>query len=219
MPTQLIRCRDAEELAARMASNIAEIITASKNSTSISIPGGRDIIPFLQAFAKQKMDWNRVHAFMTDERIGSHDSTENNFRQADVLLFSKAKDIHAYPFDAAKGIDAYNQEFFSRTQGKLDIIILGIGEDDHIASLFPRHPSLASEEKGYISISGAPNPFKERISLSPSAIQNAEHVFLYVASASKKKAFESFQNPQTNEKDCPAKMVLRAKNCRIYTIF
>lgn len=219
MPAQTFHCKDAGELAARMASHVAKIMNTAANATSISIPGGRDIVPFLQAFSKQEVDWSRVHAFMTDERLATRDAAANNFPQADALLFSKAKNIHPYPFDEAKGLDAYNRAFFSRTQGKMDIVLLGMGEDGHIASLFPRHPALASEEKGFIPISDAPLPFKERISLSPAAIRNADHVFLYAASASKQNAFEAFQDPTMSEQECPAKLALRAKQLWVYTIF
>ena len=74
----------------------------------------------------------------------------------------------------------------------LDIAILSMGEDAHIASLFPNSSLLASTDEGYDATINAPKPPRERITLLPKTIQSADAVLLFVTGEQKKDSFERF---------------------------
>lgn len=216
---EVIRCKDYDELSEKASALVAKEIKAKDGKFSICFPGGSSVKGMLECLAQKKVYWKLVHAFMADERFVQSNSPESNYRQAYELLFSKAKGIRDFPFDMDEGIVRYNKQFQSATNGKIDAVVLGVGEDGHIASLFPNHPSIRASGQGYILVDNAPKFPPKRISLSKAAISQAGLVILLFASESKKQAFENFNNSALSEIKCPAKIALKAKRCVVFTAF
>ncbi len=210
-------CKDFDELSQKAADFIANEITSAKKQYSLALSGGSSITGVLKGLASQKIQWQAVNVFMADERWVPITYAESNYRQAHELLFSKAAGIHAFAFDSKKGVDDYNKKFRAITKGILDFVVLGVGEDGHIASLFPNNAALKNSENGYIAVHNAPKAPMERITLSHEAISNAQGVILLFASDSKKDAFEKFMDKSVKESDCPAKIALKAKSCTVLT--
>ena len=100
------------------------------------------------------LDWNGVHLFWGDERHVPPDHPDSNFRMADEVLIRHVPippaNVHAIPTlsDAAEGADRYAEElrgFFKPRAGEMprfDLILLGMGPDGHVASLFPNTKAL-----------------------------------------------------------------------------
>jgi 6-phosphogluconolactonase len=156
---------------------------------------------------------------MADERIVDMKSTESNYFQADSLLFSKIKNANAYRFEPSKGLDDYNKKFLEITKGKLDLVILGVGEDCHIASLFPGSKTLKYKKDGYVYVGNSPKPPKQRITLSTQTISNADSILLLFASSSKLSAYKKFLSSNETKETCPAKIALSAKETIALTVF
>ncbi|MEK6957579.1 MAG: 6-phosphogluconolactonase [archaeon] len=220
MRPTIIHCKNYRELSKRAAELILKDVSSAKKQFSISIPGGNSVKGVLEELAAKKANWNHVNVFMADERVVPLNDNESNYKQANEIFFSKANGIHAHAFIAHEGIDDYNKKFLAITKGKLDLLVLGVGEDGHIASLFPNSMEPGEKGEGYVMVKDAPKPPKERISLSVGAIKNAEKTILLFASESKKPAFENFMNAKVKQNDCPAKIVLNS-NARVfvYTAF
>ena len=214
-----VECTNSDEMSSATADLIAGEITSAKKQFSIAFPGGNSIKGIFENLAQRQMGWQGVNAFMADERLVPPTDAQSNFAQANELLFSKVQGIHPFPFDMEKGIDDYNKKFLIVTKGNFDMIVLGVGVDGHIASLFPHNPALKSAEDGYIPVHGAPKPPEQRITLSHEAITKAGIVILLFASESKRAAYEKFSDPEVKEADCPAKIALKARRTFVFTVF
>ncbi len=216
---KITHCRDFSEMGRQAAELIEREIKSSKKQFSLALPGGDSVTGVLKELAGKTIMWQAVNAFMADERFVPITDAESNYRQANELLFSKVLGIHAFPFEMEKGVAGYGKKFSAVTKGTLDIAILGVGEDGHVASLFPGHAALSETKDGYIEVHSAPKPPSYRISLSPKTIQYAESVVLLFASESKRGAFKRFIDKKVAENDCPAKIALKAKRVYVFTVF
>ena len=212
-------CKDFNEMSEKAADLVLQEILGAKKQVAMAISGGNSVTGLLKVLAEKKTGLQGVNAFMADERLVSATDPESNYRQANELLFSKVPGIHGFPFDMKEGIDDYNRKFLIVTKGKFDMLVLGVGEDGHIASLFPNNPALKSGEDGYIPVHDSPKPPEKRITLSHEAICNANAVILLFASDSKREAYEKFSDAWIKEVDCPAKIALKAKRTFVFTVF
>ncbi len=208
------------EMSAKAADHIAEHILSAKTQLSAAFSGGTSVQGLLKELASRKMNWSAVNVFVSDERLMVPlTGKDSNFRMLDEALLSKAEGVHKFAFDMGKGLHEYNQKFMAVTKGRLDLVALGVGEDGHIASLFPNSPELKNGDIGYIPVENAPKPPARRVSLSSEAIARAENIILIFASDSKKDAYKKFSDPSTAISDCPAKIALKAKHVFVHTAF
>ncbi len=216
---QIHHCRDFASMSEKTVQTIAAEINSAKKQFCMALPGGNSVSGVLESLRSQKIMWQAVNVFMADERLVAPADKDSNFRQANELLFSKVAGVHAFPFKMDEGLSAYQSKFLFVTKGNLDLVVLGVGEDGHIASLFPNHAALKNKAEGYIEVKGAPKPPAERISLSPKAIEGAGAVILLFASESKRQAFEKFMDKKVSASQCPAKIALKAKRAFVFTVF
>ncbi|PIN85180.1 MAG: 6-phosphogluconolactonase [Candidatus Diapherotrites archaeon CG11_big_fil_rev_8_21_14_0_20_37_9] len=213
-----IHCLTQNELSKRAAGQIAKIVQKNKGKISIAFPGGRSVTGILKELASKKINWDKTEFFLTDERVVSKESDESNFLQFKKLFLNKInKTNEMYTEDI--NTKNFNSDFEKRANGKIDLIILGTGEDGHIASLFPKNKALANTEKGYIAIKDSPKPPKERITLSPETIGVAKDIILIFVAPEKKQAYNNFIEKNKSVSECPAKIALKAKNIFVYTAF
>lgn len=157
----------------------------------VALPGGRTPLALLKVLAASALPWERIHFFMSDERLASAGSRHSNFEQARRRLFSKIR-IPAGNLHPAAGAAAYEKELrrIAGPAGIIDLVILGLGTDGHTASLFPGSPALAGTKR-LVSRSLAPAAAgpRRRITLTASAINRAATVVLMAAGAEKKEVF------------------------------
>ncbi len=203
----------------KAAELVASEISSAKSQFSLALPGGNSVAGLLKELSTRKLPWQAVNVFMADERLVPINDAQSNYLQANDLLFSKVQGIHAFPFEMEKGIVEYNRKFMAVTRGVLGLVVLGVGEDGHIASLFPNHSVLGEESGGYVEVHNATKPPAFRISLTPTAIRCAEAIVLLFASDTKKRAFEKFIDKSIVESECPAKIALKAKRVYVFTVF
>lgn len=209
---ETINCKSYEELSVKSAElifkNIKTVIS-QKGKAVLALPGGRSIVGVLKELKNKKVDWSKVEIFLTDERVVPIEDKESNYKLIMENLNSKiGPKIH--PFDLNKRIKDYNQQF-QQAGGHFDLIVLGVGEDGHIASLFPHHPVLEVKEKKYLEINNASKPPLRRITASPEIIKDANVVILLFVSKEKKKAYQNFRNTKIFLKECPAKIALETQ--------
>ncbi|MBI5388770.1 6-phosphogluconolactonase [Candidatus Woesearchaeota archaeon] len=183
-----------------------------------AIPGGRSVQGILASLAKEKgIPWKKIHFFFVDERLVPLQSIERNAAQAYALLLDPLlkkgmlteKQIHPFVMDAKKpiyGVAAYTTTL-KHYGGCFDLVLLGVGEDGHIASLFPHHPSIVNREKGYILVKDAPKQPCCRVSASPALLQQAGSAVLLFKGQEKENAYKLFRDKETSVKECPAKLV------------
>ena len=189
---ELISFATADELARTVAGKWLDEIEAANRagkSHCVALSGGRIAQKFFAAVVEQAkaQNWDggipsllaTVHFFWADERCVPPDDTESNFRLANELLFAPLKisesQIHRIrgelpPETAAAQAAAELRRFASSNangQPVLDLIFLGMGEDGHVASLFPDEMEIAGSDKAvYRAVNNSPKPPPNRITLA-----------------------------------------------------
>lgn len=143
----------ADEASRAVAHAFAESVRGaveSRGRCAVALAGGRTPRPVYRAIASEHRDrlpWNDTHFFWSDERYVPRDDPESNYRMAEEAFLSSVpvprENLHvpgtslASPEEAAKGYENDIRSFFDRERPRLDWTFLGLGEDGHVASLFP----------------------------------------------------------------------------------
>jgi 6-phosphogluconolactonase len=199
----------AQAAAARLITKIVDA-QAARGSASVVLTGGRNGNALLAALAgspaRDAVDWARLDLWWGDERYLPEGDPERNVTQArqallDAVPLDPAR-VHAMPAsDGASGgdADAAAEEYARELAGaadpqdrlrvpSFDVLLLGVGPDTHVASLFPEHPGVRETEATVIAVHGAPKPPPTRLSLTLPAIRQAREVWLLAAGEDKANA-------------------------------
>ncbi len=144
--------------------------------------------------ADSDVDWSRVEFFWGDERYVAPDSDDRNAVSAravmlDVLPVDPAR-IHEIPSTAdADTVDAaaaaYADTVRAMDRGAFDLLMLGVGPDGHIASLFPGFPQLDLDDAVTAGVTGSPKPPPERVTLTFPALARSHEVWFVVSGSDK----------------------------------
>jgi 6-phosphogluconolactonase len=191
------------EAAAAYVSRLSAEASAERGRFMVALSGGslpKLLCPPLAAEPlRSQIDWSAWHVFWADERLVPLNHADSNFRLARTTLFNHVgiPVAQIYPvddsFDPAVTAEAYQAvlaQVFEPLPGqypRFDLILLGMGEDGHTASLFPYHPLLNETHRWVAAIVDSPKPPPERITLTLPVINNARHVAFVTAGAGKAK--------------------------------
>lgn len=191
----------------------------------VALSGGRITKTFFSQIVAQGKSrpelFSKVHFFWTDERCVPPNDPESNFLMADQLLFQPLKiapeKIHRLrgEIDPVAAVAEANAKI-SRLAPKnsaglpvLDSILLGMGPDGHIASLFPNaSEEIIQSQSAYLAIDNSPKPPPRRITLTFAAIAAAKQVWLLASGEGKEKAFAESLAP---DGQTPVARVLHAR--------
>ena len=197
---EIIVCPDASALARLGAEQFvasASAAIAGAGRFAVALAGGstpKALYALLSsAELRGRLDWPRVHFFWGDERCVPPDHQDSNFRMARETLLDRvplpAQNIHrmageAEPLAAAAAYESELRRFFGVGPPRFDLVLLGLGEDGHTASLFPG--SAALEEKQRLAVAVYVETLRShRLTLTLPALNAAAHVLFLVAGASK----------------------------------
>ncbi len=163
--------------------------------------------------AVSEVDWSRVVFWWGDERFVEPASDDRNERQAreaflDLVDVDPAK-IHPMPSTESaasveEGAVAYGDEVRRHGSGDFEVLMLGIGPDGHIASLFPGFPQLDVDDRIAVPVTDSPKPPPERISLTFAALNRAKSVWFLVSGTEKAEAVARALADGTDPHNCPA---------------
>ncbi|RLL66269.1 6-phosphogluconolactonase [Streptomyces sp. Z26] len=208
---QVVVHRDKDELAQAVAARLLTKIVeaqAARGSASVVLTGGRNGNALLAALAaspaRSSVDWSRLDVWWGDERYLPDGDPERNVTQAtEALLAAVPLDpARVHPMPASDGphagdvdaaAEAYAAELAAHPEAHgrvpaFDVLLLGVGPDTHVASLFPEHPGVRETERAVVGVHGAPKPPPTRVSLTLPAIRAAREVWLLAAGADKARA-------------------------------
>jgi 6-phosphogluconolactonase len=160
----------------------------------------------------EDLDWGRVHVFFGDERTVSPDHEDSNYRMAreTLLVHVPVGSVHRMrgemePREAAAVYEKELEDFFGGTP-VLDLVLLGMGEDGHTASLFPRTSALDARDRW-----ATENPVEKldafRLTLTVPTINAARTVVFLVAGEGKAEALKEILESDADPRDYPAKLV------------
>ncbi|MFF1479865.1 6-phosphogluconolactonase [Streptomyces sp. NPDC058301] len=210
---QLVVHRDKELMAQAAAARLITKIVdaqAARCSASVVLTGGRNGNGLLAALAsspaRDAIDWSRLDLWWGDERFLPEGDPERNVTQARQALLDAVpvdpKRVHAMPAsDGPYGNDvdaaaaAYAEELAAASGPEdhgdvptFDVLMLGVGPDTHVASLFPELPAVRETERTVVGVHGAPKPPPVRVSMTLPAIRAAREVWLLAAGEDKAQA-------------------------------
>lgn len=163
----------------------------------IVLAGGSTPKTAYAELASLKTDWSAWHVWFGDERCLPPEHADRNSRMAQEVWFSRvtipAAQIHAIP--AELGAQAAAAEYCRQLDAvaEFDLVLLGLGEDGHTASLFPGHVWEAEPSQSAIPVHNAPKPPSDRVSLSLSRLKRALHVLFIVTGAGKRDAVQAWK--------------------------
>lgn len=211
---KVIILSDPAELAreaARRFSQLAAEAVAARGRFSVALSGGSTSAPLYRQLAEQpdQVPWERVHLFWGDERSVPPNHPDSNFRMAEETLIShvpvRGSNLHRVhgelqPEAAAQAYTAAIHAFFGDTWPRFDLVLLGLGNDGHTASLFPGSPALRETARPVIaataSYQGRP---AHRVTLTLPAINAGRQVLFLATGAAKAKIVAAvLQGPNGN---------------------
>lgn len=225
MQTTVIRAPSIEEISKSAAQHICDAArrcVKQHGSFTLVLAGGNTPQRLYELLAtppfSTDMPWHYTHLFWGDERWVPHDHPDSNFNMASKSLIKKiqipAANIHPISTDLdlpKTGATVYEtllQDIFNKG-GKLDLILLGMGNDGHTASLFPDSESLNAADQFVVSTSAPDsNPKVVRITLTLHALNMAQEVLFLIAGPPKNKVLETIlHDPLHAQKLYPAARV------------
>lgn len=156
----------------------------------IVLSGGQTPRPLYRGLRSQSADWSAWHVYLGDERVLPRSDPERNSRMVteewlgDVPI--PPAQVHMIPAElgARQAATAYARTL--RNVGDFDLVLLGLGEDGHTASLFPGHDlGAGADAPDVLAVFDAPKPPPERVSLSAARLSRALEVMFLVEGESK----------------------------------
>lgn len=190
---------------------------SERGRCTIVLAGGSTPKPLYGAIATQDLPWDKIHVFWGDERYVSPDHPDSNQGMARQAWLDKVdipeSNIHPMPTDGetpaadATKHEAQLQEFFGIEAGQFpqfDLILLGIGDDAHTASLFPRTDALQVQNR-LVTVGNKDG--EPRITFTAPLINRANSVLFLVAGASKRPALAQIFAQDADPLIYPARLI------------
>lgn len=180
---------------ARILQAANEAIQA-QGSFYVVLAGGSTPKAVYQLLSEQQADWANWHVFHNDDRCLPVDHEERNSKMARDAWLSKVaipeQQIHDIPAELGNvaGAKAYAETL--KDVRTFDLVILGLGEDGHTASLFPNQTVDNSADA--VPVFDAPKPPADRITISQSRLNNTKEVMFLVTGAGKQEAVDNWRN-------------------------
>lgn len=212
---------DPNRLAKKIGTLLAKQIVVcmqKKGNCILGIVGGRSIPLVLTALGDELLKvshssvngWGTISLVWLDERIDH----EKNFFLALPFMERMANEgivVEQHPILALDEIQAFHEmsacnDAVVRLRGTftVDVAVLSVGEDGHVASLFPNHPALDRVEHQYVLVTHSPKPPFTRVTVTVPVLQSADAVVLLFVGKEKRRAYDLFCNLTTPPRSCPA---------------
>jgi 6-phosphogluconolactonase len=223
--TRLTTLADAEAVSERAALEIVRRLAGAHRERGVAhlaLSGGSTPSRTYELLAHELPSWDGVEVWFADERCVSPQDEQSNFRLAHETLLGPAgvppEQLHRMEGELGPeaGAERYARaldEHVAFRDGDLpvlDVIVLGIGPDGHVASLFPCSPALdAGEHALCVAVLGSPKPPPERITLSMAVLRAARCCLLLATSAAKSDAISAMLGEPTRH--VPASLLRRGR--------
>ncbi len=207
-----------KKVARKVAREIKKLIVESNRERfDIALSGGNTPKKLFKSLVKKHSDsipWERVHFWWGDERCVKPDSDESNFKMANENLFLKVgistKNIHRIHGESnpEKEAERYSGELKKQLELRksipvFDLILLGLGEDGHTASIFPGRNDLFQTDS-LCAVAEHPDTGQKRVTLTGNVINNARNIFFLATGESKAKRISEIMSSEDSAKELPA---------------
>jgi 6-phosphogluconolactonase len=202
---------NAGALAAAVAGrtlDLAQRAIEEGGSFTIVLAGGTTPRSTYELLRRAAAAWSSWHIYFGDERCTGADDPERNSRMANEAWLAgvpiPASQVHEIPAELGPEEGARRYAALLADVASFDLVLLGLGEDGHTASLFAGHDDpLARDAADAVPVFAAPKPPPLRVSLSARRLSRAEHVFFLVSGADKTSAVQRWKAGE----DLPAALI------------
>jgi 6-phosphogluconolactonase len=224
---------DEPSLIVTAAERITRIVTdaiAATGHAMLCLTGGSTPRPIYAVLTdpgrewRSRIDWSRVHFFWGDERHVPPDSPDSNFKMANDALVahvpvppSQVHRMRGEIPDAAEAARLYDEEVraafesIGRHEIRFDLMLLGLGEDVHIASIFPGSSLLTESQQGKLTAGvWVEHLHASRITLTPAPILDAREILMVVDGARKAAAVHAALEGPLDATKYPAQLLRQA---------
>jgi 6-phosphogluconolactonase len=187
---------------------LIEIEINTVGAINIALSGGNTPLPVLDLLHKMKLSWDRFNFFMVDERCVANDDPLSNFGNIQKVFFSK---IVSAKFPMVQDGISYNQSIAiykdeiikhipinANGFPEFDLILLGMGDDGHTASLFPKTKALL-ETKELVVLNEVPQLQTKRITITYPLLLNSKEIIVIVKGESKEKIIKELYSGASND--------------------
>ena len=224
VPGLLIATPDKQEAAreacARMLRAIDEALK-ERGEATIALSGGSSPLDAYTLLAAQPIDWKKIHVFWVDERCVPPDDDRSNYFHAKSAFLDKIaippENVHRMvgestdPVAFAAAYEALLRDTIAAKSGgipSLDLVVLGIGDDGHTASLFPHHPEVDVTDRLVVAVPMSPmKPNVARLTLTPPMLEAAKASVIIVLGAAKHEPLERIWATSGDVKDTPSRII------------
>jgi 6-phosphogluconolactonase len=201
----IVVVEDAAALAEAAAERVIERIEANSGRIAICMTGGSSPKRLYQLLGtepwRSQIPWERVHWFIGDDRFVPANDPNNNMtmaREAFLDACAPASNVHAIKTDAANPEEAaalyarelqafYGSEHLHEAKTLFDLVLMGVGPDGHVASLFPGYPAVEVTDRWVVGVPEAHvKPFVPRVSLTLPALASCKEMLFLISGGDKR---------------------------------
>lgn len=179
--------------------------------TSVFLTGGRSVKTLYresQSIRSMVSDCNHCNFFLTDERCVPLGDINSNYSMIISSLFNNVFVKNFNRMEAeSKNLTEASDRYSSLIPDMVDVILLSMGEDGHIASLFPHSAALLETERRVVPVIGQKAPF-QRLTITPPVIQSAKRVYVLAIGDKKRRKYEEALLDPQDISSIPARLVL-----------
>jgi len=208
----------AHALAGEIRVDLDEAITV-RGSASLVVSGGRTPVRLFQQLRTEKLEWSKVWVSLADERwVDVTAETSNERLVREHLLADRAADAHFVglknPAPTPEGGADWATRALSRVPRPFDVVVLGMGDDGHTASLFPASLALqraldATAPAGCVAVNALAAPHA-RVSLNLAALLDARRIVLHIEGDKKWQVYQRARQPGSAT-ELPIRAILQQK--------
>lgn len=212
--------QNLDELSGYFASELKRQVDSTLEKFNIALSGGntpRYVFKYLAEHFSETIKWNKINFFWGDERCVPPEDDESNYKMAydSLLSATSVPEENIFPIkgedDPESESKRYSEIIYKtlpqRNQlPKFDLILLGLGEDGHIASIFPDQLHLFNSNN-ICSVAVHPTTKQKRITITGKVINNARNIFFIVAGKNKSKIADDILTKRNNTGKYPAGLI------------
>ena len=208
--------RDADELAREAAARIVDIgrrALSVRGRFDLLLAGGATPAPAYRTLAKTTRTdnafWRNTHLYWGDERFVPADDPESNFRMARETLTDLVpippENVHPAPVETGNAETAA-AHYEALLPSSPDLVLLGLGVDGHVASLFPGSDAVEATARRVVAVHGGKPPLP-RITITPIVLNNAREVLVLVMGERKAEALKNVFAGRGDAQEIPGRLV------------
>ena len=224
---------DVDEISLHVAEAAVRTINESvqtNGTCSVVLSGGstpRTLYRMLSSQFRDQIPWTKVHVFWGDERYVPLTDSHSNYRMARETLLDHvpcpAGNVHPMPTGvpdpevAARDYEETLRAYFSKGWPCFDLVLLGLGDEGHTASLFPGSPALEETRRWVVAVKAPAEP-PLRLTLTLPALTHAANVYFLVTGSNKAQALHHVLSGLPDPKNYPASGLRLARGAVIWWV-